>query len=303
MRSPSNTGATSLVLILLLLGSQACSRDSASTSLTKARPASPLSPPSPASVSPTLQARPRPTVTTSGQRDSYSLAIDKAESAQNISQSAQSQDDWRLVASRWQQAVQLMKSVPPSSPYRSQVASKLAEYQRNWVYAQKQAAQAESNEIAVDSSVLVENSRIPSSTIVQPDAITSRSSSSQSERVFQTRIKRRVGRTPVIDVTFNGEQTFEMIVDTGASGTVITEQMAASLGVTVVGRAKVNTASERNVEVPLAYVQSISVGGAIAKEVIVAIGSSALEVGLLGHDFFEDYDVTVKQDTVEFRLR
>ncbi|MGF1676550.1 MAG: hypothetical protein ACFCUV_23155, partial [Rivularia sp. (in: cyanobacteria)] len=37
--------------------------------------------------------------------------------------------------------------------------------------------------------------------------------------VFSSPIKRRVGGTPIIDVTFNGQQQFEMIVDTGASGT------------------------------------------------------------------------------------
>ena len=41
-------------------------------------------------------------------------------------------------------------------------------------------------------------------------------------RVFRVPIKRRSGRTPVIDVTFNGGQSFEMIVDTGASKTLIT---------------------------------------------------------------------------------
>jgi predicted aspartyl protease len=122
-------------------------------------------------------------------------------------------------------------------------------------------------------------------------------------QVFQAMIKRRSGGTPVIDVTFNGSQTFEMIVDTGASGTVITSRMAASLGLAVVGKAYVNTASQRGVEVPLAYVDSIAVGAAQVRGVTVAIGGDALEVGLLGHDFFDNYDVTVRRDVVEFRVR
>jgi aspartyl protease family protein len=32
-------------------------------------------------------------------------------------------------------------------------------------------------------------------------------------------IKNRRGNTPVIEVTFNGDQTFDMILDTGATGT------------------------------------------------------------------------------------
>jgi predicted aspartyl protease len=121
--------------------------------------------------------------------------------------------------------------------------------------------------------------------------------------VYRAPIKRRAGGTPVIDVTFNGTQTFEMIVDTGASGTVITPEMARLLNVQVVGKTKVNTASQTGVEVALGYVDSIAVSGAVVKEVVVAIGPGALDVGLLGHDFFENFDVTVKQDVVEFKRR
>ncbi|MDO4929490.1 MAG: retropepsin-like aspartic protease, partial [Corynebacterium sp.] len=50
-------------------------------------------------------------------------------------------------------------------------------------------------------------------------------------QVFQAKIKRRAGGTPVIDVVFNGNKTFEMILDTGASGTLISQRMATALGV------------------------------------------------------------------------
>ena len=107
----------------------------------------------------------------------------------------------------------------------------------------------------------------------------------------------------MIDVLFNGNQTFEMIVDTGASSTVITGAMAEAMGVRFVGKTKVNTASQAGVEIPLAYVRSIAVGQAVIEDVVVAVGNEALDIGLLGHDFFSDYDVTVKRDVVEFRKR
>ena len=47
--------------------------------------------------------------------------------------------------------------------------------------------------------------------------------------VYRIPIKRRSGNTPIIDVTFNGQKTFEMIFDTGASGTLITQSMANAL--------------------------------------------------------------------------
>ena len=116
---------------------------------------------------------------------------------------------------------------------------------------------------------------------------------------FQTRIKRRDGGIPVIDVNF-GNQKFEMIVDTGASGTIITTDMAQALGVVTVGKTLVNTVSANNVEMPLGYVSRIEVNGIVAENVLVGI-IPVLRIGLLGHDFFGNYEMTVKRDTIEFR--
>lgn len=107
----------------------------------------------------------------------------------------------------------------------------------------------------------------------------------------------------MVRVTFNGSQPFDMILDTGASGTLITRRMAAALGVVPVSQAIVDTASEQNVAFPLGYVQSIEVGGATAQNVLVAIAGPELDVGLLGHDFFGNYDLVIKADRVEFRER
>lgn len=126
---------------------------------------------------------------------------------------------------------------------------------------------------------------------------------STSKRAFQAPIKRRLGGTPVIDVTFNGGQTYEMILDTGASGTMITRRMASALRVVPVTTVKADTASAVGVEFPVGYVQSMSVDGAVANKVLVAIAGADQDIGLLGHDFFGNYDVTVKRDVVVFQLR
>ena len=119
--------------------------------------------------------------------------------------------------------------------------------------------------------------------------------------VFTAPIKRRVGGTPVIEVNFNGNRQFEMIVDTGASGTVITQNMAKSLGIKAVGKAQANTASAKAVEFPIGYVDSMEAAGVEVNQVAVAIAGKELEVGLLGHDFFGNYDLTIKRDVVELR--
>lgn len=121
--------------------------------------------------------------------------------------------------------------------------------------------------------------------------------------IFQAKIKRREGGTPVIDVTFNGQQQFEMIVDTGATGTVITREMAATLGVVAVKKVKFDTASTKGFEMALGRVGVMAVDGAVVHNVLVAIAGPELDIGLLGHDFFGDYDITIKRDVVEFRIR
>lgn len=232
---------------------------------------------------------------TAAQVNVYQQALNKANSANNLSQTASSEDDWNLVASRWQQAIASLKSLSPSSPYQGLAKTKLPQFERGLAMAKRRAVQAKSTADDRTSGSLVS---------AAPLNVTSPTTAAiGAGKVFQAQIKRRAGGTPVIDVTFNGSQTFEMIVDTGASGTVITQAAADALGVQIIGKTKVNTASQTGVEVPLAYVDSIAVGGAVVKEVIVAIANDALDIGLLGHDFFNDYDVTVKQDVVEFRKR
>jgi len=128
------------------------------------------------------------------------------------------------------------------------------------------------------------------------------SSPSVDKDVFQAPIKRRHHGIPVIDVTFNGTQTFEMLVDTGATETVLTPQVAKALGVAPIGKVKVDSPTDRGVEMSLGRIASIEVAGAVVKNNLVAV-APALDLGLLGENFFKNYDVTVKENVVEFRVR
>lgn len=135
--------------------------------------------------------------------------------------------------------------------------------------------------------------------------------SSNSNRTFTSRrksgtviakIKRRESGIPVIDVQLNGKYTFEMMLDTGASLTVLTPKMANALKFEADGIIYVDTPSDRQVEVLTGLLSSASVGRATSKNIRVAI-SSSLDIGLLGQNFFGQYDVTIKQDVIEFRKR
>ncbi len=122
------------------------------------------------------------------------------------------------------------------------------------------------------------------------------------EGIHQTRIINRIGGVPVIMVTFNGRYTAPMILDTGASGTVITQSMASTLGVVPIGQAIAQTANGYTT-FDVGYVDSIEVEGVKVQQLPVAIGLPDMEVGLLGHDFFGHFDVTVRETVVEFRPR
>ncbi len=120
--------------------------------------------------------------------------------------------------------------------------------------------------------------------------------------VFRVPIIRRSGRTPIINVTFNGKKTFEMVVDTGASGTLITQSMANALQLKASGSLQASIADGSIIKLKTGQVKSIGVGGAMVNNVRVAIAPRA-EVGLLGHDFFGNYDVKIGENTVEFYRR
>ena len=296
---------------------------------------------------------------------SFEMGLDKASGGFSVSQSAQSLEDWKLVADYYQDAINLMKSVRSQSRYYPIAKVKVKEYQRHFDYAlEKSVAISQPVEapeperivvtvpplkesIAKESiarqkmpvppavqKILQQNlqsqaaavpeqvpTSLPQSEPPQPPptrqpipipvdtqsvyaaAAVPIPEKKPQKTAFRAPIKRRIGGTPIIDVTFNGKQRFEMIVDTGASGTVITQRMAKLLGVTTVGKAKANTASAVAVEFPIGYVDSMEAGGVKVKQVAVAIAGEELQNGLLGHDFFGNYDITLKSNVVEFRPR
>jgi predicted aspartyl protease len=301
MPKPYQFSATLVVLASLLISTHACSNNSNLEAESTVPPVTPT----PKAVKPSPATR---TPSSTSKIDPFQLAVDRASSAYTIGKSAQSRDDWKLVAHRWQQAIELMKSVPASNPHHAQVQRKLASYQRNLTHAQRQANRPTTT--PNPDGVIILPAQLPQKRIAPvpapiaaavPQAVPV--SQPSENQVFYAPIVRREGNTPVISVIFNTNQPFDMIVDTGASGTLITHQMANSLGVVPVAQATVDTASQKGVTFPLGYVQSIEVGGALANDVLVAIGGPELDVGLLGHDFFGHYDVTIREKEVEFRER
>lgn len=320
MPMPSQDRAAILLLSgTLALMNVACSRiNSLWLPNESPEPIAASSPPSIAVTPPVEQAsspvvNPSPMATPTSQpslspQEAYERALDAAYSATTIAQSAQSFSDWQLVINRWQEAIQLLQRVPSSSSYYAIAKEKLSQYQRNLSLAQQQAKSPRPSSpaertIAISPGAVYQPLDPTPSPTLSPPLETESKTNTDNPQVFKIPIKRRVRGTPVINVTFNGSQTFEMVVDTGASGTVITQAMAQSLGIVPEGEVKANTASAKGVRFGLGRVESIAVGGAVAKNVQVAIGVPELEIGLLGQDFYSKYDVSIKQDVVEFHSR
>lgn len=127
------------------------------------------------------------------------------------------------------------------------------------------------------------------------------STASPHQGVFMVPIKRRHSGIPVVDVTFNGQHTFEMLFDTGASGITISKEMAAKMGLKPDRGAYSQTAGGV-VPIGIGTVASVKAGELVASNIDVAINPT-LPVGLLGQTFYGHYDVTIKQDTIELRAR
>ncbi len=124
----------------------------------------------------------------------------------------------------------------------------------------------------------------------------------KNSRTFKVKIKRRLGGIPIIDVTFNKQKTYQMLVDTGASSTVLTLPMAQELGLQPEGYVLVETPSNKAIPFPVTTVNSIKVGTAELKTTQVTV-SPTLTMGLLGQDFLGKYDLTIRKDTIQFQRR
>jgi aspartyl protease family protein len=125
---------------------------------------------------------------------------------------------------------------------------------------------------------------------------------SLDDDIFALPITRRESGIPIIEVVFNGNHKYEMMLDTGASLTMITPQMAKAVSLKQEGVFIMTTPSDTSVHVPKGRISSVEAGGAVYYHLLVAV-SKSLKVGLLGQNFFGNYDITIKKDLVEFRRR
>ncbi len=120
---------SSVWFALLLTGITACGQ-SPTVNSSPSPTLSPLSqadPPAPASPSPTPI----------DSRELLKQAEDKAAGAAELSRSAQSPDDWKLVTTQYQRAIDLLGKIPPRAPEAGEASKRLSEYQKQREIASK----------------------------------------------------------------------------------------------------------------------------------------------------------------------
>jgi hypothetical protein len=71
--------------------------------------------------------------------DPFRDAVNSAVKAADLGRAAKTKEEWNIVANGWQEAVSLMRRVPPSSPNHEVAQTKVAEYQKYLIYAQESA--------------------------------------------------------------------------------------------------------------------------------------------------------------------
>ncbi len=229
----------------------------------------------------------RPTEADSDQSSSvaYQAASELATSAHTLSQSAISPDDWSLVISRWNQAANQLRLVASDNEHYQPAQQKIAEYTQN-------AAQTQAKIESLQAEVYIP---LPSALAVPPTVSVEQSTapSNQTKGRVRVPIERRLHGTPVVKVSFNGTKQYEMILDTGASRTLITRQMANELEVEVTSQMVAATASAAEVTFDIGEVSTIAMGSLTLENASVSIGD-AVSIGLLGNDFFSGYDVIIR---------
>ncbi len=227
-------------------------------------------------------------------RDYYQEAVIKAEAAKVISDSAVSSEDWLLVANQLEDSVKLLKSVPKSHPKHGLANKILPQYQESLRVAKNKANKFQGKQKPTPLST--------TPLTIAPETIAVKSGTHNSNDHFTIPIKNKLGGIPVIEVIFNDSFKVLMLLDTGASRSLINQEMAKKMNLPITGSAVARTANGMG-NFEISVINNIKFGNGMVKNLEIAIGQNDLPYGLLGHDVYDGYDITLREKTIEFIKR
>lgn len=110
-------------------------------------------------------------------------------------------------------------------------------------------------------------------------------------------IKSYKNHLPVVEVVLNSSERFDIVVDRNASHSIVTQQMAARLGLEMVSYQYVYLASGVPMELPIGLLKSVTIGGVTITDVYAAIAPDK-ETALLGKDCFGFYSVRISGNEI-----
>jgi clan AA aspartic protease (TIGR02281 family) len=261
-----------------------------------------------ASTAPVASASPSPASPTdtaalnaSIANDRYQEALNTAAAARAISETALAKEDWSLVADRWQESVSKLKEVPKNSINYPLAMKILPQFQQNSATARQKAA-----------NFKAPKADQPISDLNKSDPTKKTSKADKSEPVVITKIEQATSfslpivaknnNVPIVEVVINGRDRIQMMLDTGASKTLLTKGVAERLNLVSAGKTKAKTANG-NAEFDTVKLDSVEFGQGKVTDLSVAVGDNNLNYGLLGHDVYKGYDITLTEDSVQFKKR
>jgi clan AA aspartic protease (TIGR02281 family) len=232
--------------------------------------------------------------------DRYQEALNTAAAARSVSETALAKEDWSLVADRWQESVKLLKMIPKNSINYPLAMKILPQYQQNLSYARQKAINYKSpSSEQKDLKSTKKGSKAEKS---DPNIDSIKLTQIDQSQSFSLPIVAKNNNVPIVEVVINGRDRVPMMLDTGASKTLLTKGVAESLKLASQGKTTAKTANG-NAEFDTVKLDSLEFGPGKVTNLTVAVGDNKLNYGLLGHDVYKGYDITLTEDSVQFKKR
>ncbi len=242
----------------------------------------------------------------------YQQAVSQAASAQSIAGTAVSPDDWQLVKSQWQSAIQLLQSIPASHSRHADAIALIASYQQQLARLPTGSAPPPAKDSSVeDANPSALSTERPSTSdkgmVILPGkasgtTLTFADTGSADPPTFEMKVKRWIQKRPLIDVTFNQSVQFEMVVDPDASTTQITPASAQLLELSITQQV-VSSDADRSGLAGQSRVSSVEFAGVTLNNLLVTVGNEKLKLGVLGKDVLGNFQVSTDENNVKLVLR
>jgi clan AA aspartic protease (TIGR02281 family) len=235
--------------------------------------------------------------------DRYQDALNTAAAARAVSETAMAKEDWSLVADRWQESISQLKAVPKNSINYPLAMKILPQFQQNLSHARQKAANFKAPKADQPVSDLKKSD--PNKRVSKTDQVTDSQvviTKVEQSGSFSLPIISKNNDVPVVEIVINGRDRIPMMLDTGASKTLLTKGVAERLKLVSQGKTKAKTANG-TAEFDTVKLDSVEFGQGKVTDLSVAVGDNNLNYGLLGHDVYKGYDITLAEDNVQFKKR